>query len=115
SLLILGTGGLVLVGVLWGALGLGYAFLLAIRDDKIAVRRGKVTAAFLEEVRRICCEHGVRRGWLGGLPQAGRIRLVFSRSFSPGCQQQLRNIWGVLGWGNAPRRNSSQSPTPRVQ
>ncbi|HYT91727.1 MAG TPA: DUF3634 family protein [Gemmataceae bacterium] len=114
GLLILGTGALVLAVVLCAAPGLRYSFLLAVRDDKIDIQRGKVTAAFLEEVRRLCQEHGVRRGWLGGVPRARRIRLVFSRSFPPRCQQQLRNVWGVIGWGADQGRQSLQGQKPRV-
>jgi hypothetical protein len=99
NLLILATAGGVLVAALWYADRLRYAFLLVISDTTIRVQRGKVTPAFREEVRRVCGEHGVVRGWVGGVRQGGRIRLVFSRSLPPRCQQQLRNVWALAGWG----------------
>jgi hypothetical protein len=43
----------VLLVALWYADRQRYAFVLAIRDGKIDVRRGNATAAFVEEVRRI--------------------------------------------------------------
>jgi hypothetical protein len=99
NLLILATAGGVLVAALWYADRLRYAFLLVICDTTVCVQRGKVTAAFQEEVRRVCGEHGVVRGWIGGVRQGGRIWLVFARSLPPGCRQQLRNVWGLAGWG----------------
>ncbi len=108
SLLILATGLAVLAIAVWYADRLRYAFLVGIRDGDAYVRRGRVTPAFLEEVRRACREHGVRRGWLGGVRQARRIRLAFSASLPPGCRQQLRNVWALLGWGSAPPPPASQ-------
>jgi hypothetical protein len=102
SLLVLATVGTVLAAALWCAERLRYAFLLVITGGKVVVRRGKATAAFLEQVRQVCSEHGVRRGWVGGVREARRIRLVFSRSLSPACQQRVRNIWRLIGWGDRP-------------
>jgi hypothetical protein len=110
SLLVLATGVFVLGPALWYADRLRYAFVVGIQDGEVRVRRGKVTAAFLDEVRRVCSEHGVRRGWLGGVRQARRIRLDFSASLPLGCRQQLRNVWGLIGWGNSlpPTRSQRQ-------
>jgi hypothetical protein len=102
SLLVLATVGSVLAAALWYAERLRYAFLLVIAGGKVFVRRGKATAAFLEQVRQVCSEHGVHRGWIGGVREARRIRLVFSRSLSPACQQRVRNIWRLIGWGDRP-------------
>jgi len=102
NLLLLATVGSVLAVALWYAERLRYAFLLSIHSGKVFVRQGKVTAAFLDQVRQLCSEHGISRGWIGGVRERRRIRLVFSRSLPPDCQQRVRNLWGLIGWGDRP-------------
>jgi hypothetical protein len=106
-LLILAAATGVLLPAIWYGDRLRYVFLLVLKEQIVQVQRGKVTAAFLEEVQRVCREQGGLRGWIGAVPQGGRLRLVFSRSVPPACQQQLRNIWGLIGWGTG-RRPASQ-------
>ena len=115
NILILGTAVAVLVAAAWYADRVRYAFLLVIREDRVSVQRGKATAAFMEEVRHICCEHNIRRGWLGGVRQAQRIRLVFCRSLPPRCQQQIRNVWGLIGWGDARLPKPPCGDQPKVR
>jgi hypothetical protein len=78
-------------------------FVIRIRNGLAAATRGTVPHPFLAEVESICRRHGVRHGVLHGLPENREIRLRFSRSFSPSCQQQLRNLWGVAGWSLRPQ------------
>src|SRR4051794_39976343 len=106
--LLFATAAGVLFPSLWYAGGLRYAFVVAVREGEVRVRRGKVAPAFLAEVRRICREHDIRRGWVGGVRQGRTLRLAFSGSLPPGCRQQLRNVWGLIGWGNDIRPNTRQ-------
>jgi hypothetical protein len=108
TLLLLATVAAVLVPSLWYAERLRYAFVLLIREGEVLVQRGRATPAFVAEVRRICGEHDVGRGWVGAVRQGRRLRLVFSGSLPEGCRQQLRNVWGLLGWGEEPRPSTSQ-------
>ncbi len=70
-----------------------HAFIVRIKRDSPRVIKGKVTAAFLDEVMAICREAGIRRGWVGGLWRGKRIVLVFSWHFPPRVRQRLRNLW----------------------
>src|SRR5688572_30360005 len=108
SLLVLGTVGAVLVVALWVADRRRYAFVICIDHGVPKLRRGNATGAFLDNVAQVCRENGIERGWVGGIRQRLRIRLVFSRSMPAACQQQLRNIWQVIGWGN--RRQGAANP-----
>jgi hypothetical protein len=89
---------LVLVA-LWFAFQPRFLFLVRIRDGVLYVSKGKVIAAFLESIREVCTEHGIRRGWVGGiaLGRGKKVRLVFSRSIPEGCRQRLRNLWLLQG------------------
>jgi hypothetical protein len=77
-----------------------YAFIVGIVRGEPRMRRGKATAAFLHQLTQLCREHQVQYGWVGGIQQVVRIRLAFSRSVPPALQQQLRNLWQQVGWGN---------------
>lgn len=70
-----------------------YVFLIRISHGKLSVRKGRVTSEFLGRVATVCQEDGVVRGWIGGVRQGPRIALQFSRQFSTGTQQRLRNDW----------------------
>jgi hypothetical protein len=70
-----------------------HAFIVRIKHDAPRIVKGKVTAAFLEEVMGICREAGIRRGFVGGLWRGKRIVLVFSWHFPARIRQRLRNLW----------------------
>ena len=82
-------------GVAWSLFQPRYRFVIRIEGGRPRIRKGKVTAAFLDHVADVCREHGIARGWIGGLPQDRRIALRFSRHFPPGSQQRLRNEWSA--------------------
>jgi hypothetical protein len=77
----------------WVAWWRRYTFMVQLQDGVPRVTQGRVTTAFLQELRLACDECGVTRGWVGGLRRGKRLDLVFSRSFPPYCQQRLRNLW----------------------
>jgi hypothetical protein len=79
--------------VIWSVLKSRYAFEISIKGGKPHIRKGKVTSAFLASVTDACLESGVTLGWIGGVPHGRRVALRFSRHFSPGLQQRLRNEW----------------------
>ena len=70
-----------------------HAFIVRVKRGMPRIVKGKVTAAFLDEVTGVCREAGVRRGWVGGLWRSKRIVLVFSWHFPPPVRQRLRNLW----------------------
>jgi hypothetical protein len=84
----------VVVGViLQVALAPRYQFFIQINGRQLIVTNGKVCAAFVDEVREVCHEYGVKNGWVGGVKRGKAIALRFSRNIPPACQQRLRNVW----------------------
>jgi hypothetical protein len=83
--------------VVWSIVRGRYAWEIRIKHGQPEVRKGKVTAAFLAQVTEECQATGVTRGWIGGVFRGRRVSLFFSRDFSPGMQQRLRNAWQSLG------------------
>ena len=104
NLLTVITAAAALAAALWLEQRRRYAFVIDIVNGSARVRRGKATPGFLHEVNRVCHEHSVLRGWVGGLRHGQRIRLVFSRSMPPPCQQKMRNVWHDIGWGTRSAR-----------
>ena len=72
-----------------------YLFVVRVEAGMPRVERGKVTVGFQQRICEACDRNGVKYGWIGGIRRGKRIALVFSRQFSPGCQQQLRNEWSM--------------------
>jgi hypothetical protein len=72
-----------------------HAFIVRLKRSGPRVIKGKVTAAFLDELLEICRSAGVNRGWLGGLRRGKRIVLVFSWHFPAPVRQRLRNLWAL--------------------
>jgi hypothetical protein len=72
-----------------------HAFILWLRRGTPRRLKGKVTAAFLDEVTTVCREGGVRWGWLGGVRRGKRVVLVFSWHFPSDVRQRLRNLWAI--------------------
>jgi hypothetical protein len=83
--------------MIWSLLQLRYTFKIRIAKGEAHIQRGKVTRAFLGRVSDACQENGVSGGWIGGVSQGKRTALRFSRQFSPGLQQRLRNEWQASG------------------
>jgi hypothetical protein len=96
--LVLATSAVVVACALWFANRQRFVFRIAISNGAIQVQQGKVAGPFLDQVRAVCQEHSLTNGWVGGVRQGRRIRLVFSPSVPSGCQQQMRNIWAEVGW-----------------
>jgi pimeloyl-ACP methyl ester carboxylesterase len=103
KVLILLVGGLVMWGV-WQASQPRRLFLVRVLDGRARVASGKVTAMFLERVREIVDEHGIKTATVAGVLRGARISLQFSRQFPPPACQQLRNWWEISGWGAVKRR-----------
>jgi hypothetical protein len=100
QLLILG----VFVVVVWFAMQPRCAFVVRIAQGQPKAVRGKVTAAFLEQIRETCEQNGVRSGTIRGLIRGKRIALGFSGSLPLSSQQRLRNWWANWGWSAKPMR-----------
>ena len=86
-----------LVGLVVAALCLAwqprYLFKVRIDGGSALLAKGKLTAAFLEEIGHVCAEAKIRRGWFGGFRRGRQVVLAFSRSIPPPLQQRLRNLW----------------------
>jgi hypothetical protein len=86
------------IGAVWWMLQPRYVFVVRIAGGVPRATRGKVTAAFLQQIGQACAEHKVSRGWIGGVLRGRRgVALAFSRGMPPPCRQRLRNLWTMLG------------------
>ncbi len=83
----------VVAGVAWLLYALRFEFRVRISRGSLRLINGKVTRDGLSELKAICDEWQIKRGWIGGIREGKRIRLSFSRSVPPGCRQQIRNLW----------------------
>jgi hypothetical protein len=88
----------VIGGAVWWATQPRSTFIVRLVEGKPHMTRGKVTAAFLAEVRDVCRRHAISSGTIRGVVRHGRIGLAFSGGFPRECQQQLRNVWNAGGW-----------------
>ena len=94
----------VIVVAAWIALQPRCSFVIQISQSLPKAVRGKVTAAFLEQIREVCEQNEVRYGTIRGLIRGRRILLGFSRNIPPSAQQKLRNWWANWGWSAKPMR-----------
>jgi Protein of unknown function (DUF3634) len=92
----------VIVVAAWIALQPRCAFVIQISQGLPKATSGKVTAAFLEQVREVCQQNSVQHGRIRGLIRGRRIVLGFSASVPPAGQQRLRNWWANWGWSAKP-------------
>lgn len=80
--------------VIWKLVQPRAVFVIELTEGVPRTKTGKVTAAVLNDVGRLCRESGLSRGRIRGVARrGGRMALLFSREFSPGLQQQIRNYW----------------------
>jgi hypothetical protein len=96
--------------VIWGLWRAGRpqrVFVVRITDGKPQAITGTVTAAFLQRVREVAAEHGVKTGQVWGLARGARISLGFSRQITAPACQQVRNWWAVSGWSAGRNRASA--------
>jgi hypothetical protein len=88
---------------LWSVCRPRSAFVVRIKGGVPRVAEGKVTQAFVYQIREACSRHQVGHGVVRGVIKGGRIALSFSRGIPPTCRQQLRNLWTLTGWSTSPR------------
>ena len=69
------------------------AFVIVIRDGKIASVSGSVPRRFLEDVERVCAFWGIRDGKLLGIRNRGRLRLAVRDGIDPKHAQTFQNAW----------------------
>jgi hypothetical protein len=69
------------------------AFQIDIENQIPRIVWGRVRPAFLTELTAMLPMLGIQRGTITGRNGGQRIVLKFSREFSPGAQQQVRNVW----------------------
>ncbi len=75
----------------------GRVFVIRVRDRVPFLARGKVSQAFVIELRDVLLRHGVGRGSIYGVRRRGAVALGFSRSIPKGARQALRNVWAMHG------------------
>ncbi|MDR6995488.1 DUF3634 family protein [Aeromonas salmonicida] len=73
-------------------LGRGALFEIRLQADKVVVKRGKVSPAFLAQARQIL-HHAPVRGRILGQRDGHGVKLVFSRSIPEPVAQRFRNIF----------------------
>jgi hypothetical protein len=83
------------LALIWYLLQPRYQFVVRIRDGQARVTRGKVTEAFLEDIRDACRDVQLRAGWVGGIRRGKRIVLAFNRRMPLPLRQRLRNAWMI--------------------
>jgi hypothetical protein len=81
----------------WSALKARNAFVIRIAGGRARLQIGTVTPAFLAAVGEICHASNIACGWIGGIRHGKLTRLRFSRHFSLGSQQRIRNEWHLTG------------------
>jgi hypothetical protein len=80
--------------VVWYVVQPKSVFVIGVVDGNLLVLRGVVPGPMLTEIGRVCHQHRLPKGRIRGIkPFSGPIKLVFSRDFPPGVQQQVRNAW----------------------
>ena len=80
-------------GAAWFLFAVRFEFRVRISRGSLRLTNGKITRDGLSELKSICDEWQIKRGWIGGVRRSGRIKLSFSHSVPPGCRQQIRNMW----------------------
>ena len=93
---------------LWRATQPRRAFVIQVRRGDAQVIAGTVTPAFLEQVREVVASHGLQDATVSGIARGTFIVLHFSPHIPPGAREQLRNWWGVCGWGIGRRRAAAR-------
>jgi Protein of unknown function (DUF3634) len=83
----------VVSGVAWILFSGRFEFRVRISRGSLKLITGKVTHDSLSQLKSICTEYQIKRGWIGGVRRGRRLQLTFSRSVPPGCRQQIRNMW----------------------
>src|SRR4051794_14427290 len=68
-------------------------FKISVSNGSARLVKGKLSQGLVQEIRDICRERGIARGWIGGVRRGRAVTLVFSRSVPADCRQQLRNLW----------------------
>ena len=86
----------IIVGIFWYAFQYAQAaFIVRVRAGSAKVVKGKLTAAFIQELEDVCRQNQIKYVTLRGVRRGRRVALVFSPSIPMSCQQQLRNVWAM--------------------
>jgi len=85
-----------LVLVIWAATRQNEVFVVAIRQRRVTVVRGKVPGAFLGDLREAAREMpAAQEATVRAVKRDGAARLVFSSSIDERTAQRLRNAFAV--------------------
>jgi hypothetical protein len=72
-------------------------FVIRVRDRVPVVARGKVSQAFVIELKDVLQRHAVGRGSIYGMRRGGTVLLGFSSGIPKPARQALRNVWALHG------------------
>lgn len=89
---------IVVAAVAWWQVGArGRVFVVRVRDRTPVVVKGKVSQAFVIELKDLLKRHGVRRGSIYGVRRGRAVLLSFSAGIPKSARQALRNVWALHG------------------
>jgi hypothetical protein len=71
------------------------AFVVALKDGKASVRRGKVHPRFLRSCEEIAADGAIPHGTITGVPRGRGVSLAFSRDVPEAAHQRFRNAWSL--------------------
>jgi hypothetical protein len=81
----------------WQVIARGRVFVIRVRARTPTVAKGKVSQAFLIELKDVLQRHGVGRGSIYGVRRGRAVLLAFSRGIPQTARQALRNVWALHG------------------
>jgi hypothetical protein len=72
-------------------------FVIRVRDRVPSVAKGKVSQAFVIELKDVLQRHGIGRGSIYGVRRGQAVLLSFSAGIPERARQALRNVWALHG------------------
>ena len=89
--------GLLVALASWLAAARRRVFVIRVRGRTPFVAKGKVSQAFVIELRDVLLRHGVGRGSIYGVRRGRAVLLAFSSGIPHAARQALRNVWALHG------------------
>lgn len=81
----------------WQVTARSRVFVIRVRDRVPSVAKGKVSQAFVMELKDVLQRHAVGHGLIYGVRRGGTVLLGFSSSIPTAARQALRNVWALHG------------------
>lgn len=81
----------------WQMIARQRVFVIRVRDRTPFVAKGKVSQAFVMELKDVLQRHAVGSGLIYGVRRRGMVLLGFSLGIPTAARQALRNVWALHG------------------